>query len=105
MIVRFTTGPWDSGKVARVGFEPTASLGLKQSGLPVAYRAERTVSWLCESAMRESNPPIQGGNLAPRPLGQWHVLGLSFSHASSQNGELVVASGDLRSNEWSGRET
>jgi hypothetical protein len=33
--------------------------------------AETTSQW--ESALRESNPPVQGGSLAPLPLGQGHV--------------------------------
>ena len=35
---RWTLHPHDFS-VAQVGFEPTASLGLSQSGLPIAYRA------------------------------------------------------------------
>ena len=27
-----------------------------------------------QSAMRESNPPIQLGRLAPQPIGQWHIF-------------------------------
>jgi hypothetical protein len=34
--------------------------------------AETTPQW--ESALRESNPPVQGGSLVPLPLGQGHVF-------------------------------
>ena len=50
------------------GFEPL-SPDSKSGSLPLA---DPRIDFI-ESAMRESNPPIQLGRLAPLPIGQWHV--------------------------------
>ena len=49
------------------GFEPL-SPDSKSGSLPLA---DPRIGFI-ESAMRESNPPIQLGRLAPLPIGQWH---------------------------------
>ena len=51
-------------KVAQVGFEPTASLVLSQSGLPIAYRAE-------EYPEQESNPQSLG--FKPSRSADWRI--------------------------------
>jgi hypothetical protein len=56
---RVTTSPCWS--VSRAGVEPTASLFLREGGLPVAYRA----AVYLKSARRESNPPRRFGRPGP----------------------------------------
>jgi hypothetical protein len=68
--------PGCPSSVAQEGVEPSASLGLTESGLPVAYRASRPPR--CQrstgqSARRGSNPPVRLGRAVPGPLGHGHV--------------------------------
>ena len=51
------------------GFEPL-SPDSKSGSLPLA---DPRIGFI-ESAMRESNPPVQLGRLAPLPIGQWHMF-------------------------------
>lgn len=94
------------GRTEAVGLEPTnerRSSPVFKTGSSSGRMASQTIagagiepahSWFkatdfyqqklprIESALRESNPPVQIGSLAPLPLGQGHALSFSVRRSS-----------------------
>ena len=68
------------GEARGEGLEPS-SPDSKSGSLPLADPRKGFV----ESAMRESNPPVQLGRLAPLPIGQWHLC-----HRSGRRGSRTL---------------
>ena len=68
------------------GFEPL-SPDSKSGSLPLA---DPRIGFI-ESAMRESNPPIQLGRLAPLPISQWHIFLLQRKERESNSQGSVSA--------------
>ncbi len=68
------------------GFEPL-SPDSKSGSLPLADPRIRSV----KSAMRESNPPVQLGRLAPLPIGQWHMFRYKRKERGSNSQSSVSA--------------
>ncbi len=68
------------------GFEPL-SPDSKSGSLPLA---DPRIGFI-ESAMRESNPPIQLGRLAPLPIGQWHTFRCKRKERESNSQGIVSA--------------
>jgi hypothetical protein len=68
------------------GFEPL-SPDSKSGSLPLA---DPRIGFI-ESAMRELNPPIQLGRLAPLPIGQWHIFLLQRKERESNSQGIVSA--------------
>ena len=68
------------------GFEPL-SPDSKSGSLPLA---DPRIGFI-KSAMRESNPPIQLGRLAPLPIGQWHSFLLQRKERESNSQGSVSA--------------
>ena len=68
------------------GFEPL-SPDSKSGSLPLA---DPRIGFI-ESAMRESNPPVQLGRLAPLPIGQWHIFLLQRKERESNSQGSVSA--------------
>ena len=86
-VMRRTERGWLSLRQARGrGFEPL-SPDSKSGSLPLADPRIRFI----ESAMRESNPPIQLGRLAPLPIGQWHSFLLQRKERESNSQGSVSA--------------
>ena len=76
-VMRRTERSWLSLRQARGrGFEPL-SPDSKSGSLPLA---DPRIGFI-ESAMRESNPPVQLGRLAPLPIGQWHSFSIAAEGA------------------------
>lgn len=67
----FTSRNYPTVGEGRVGLEPTRWC-LTDTGSAAELPTQLRVP--CGSALRESNPPVQGGGLVPLPIGQGHVL-------------------------------